>query len=34
MIDGVVIFLVATLAINNGDSLLAFGGNPEGGVWP
>jgi hypothetical protein len=32
MIDGVVIFLVATLAINNGDSLLAFGGNPEGSV--
>jgi hypothetical protein len=32
MIDGVVIFLVTTLAINNGDSLLAFGGNPEGNV--
>jgi predicted deacylase len=33
-IDGVVIFLVTTLAMNNGDPLLALGGDPEGGVWP
>jgi hypothetical protein len=34
MIDGVMMFLVTTLAINDGDSRLAFGGDPEGGVWP
>ena len=33
-IDGVVIFLVTTLAMNAGDPLLALGGDPEGGVWP